>query len=154
MLNREQLVEFLNDKITPILANLGYDLIEVKMIVSHGRKTLQIFIDKPGGVSVEDCAIASREIGEMLDQHDEIFSGRYYLEVSSPGAERQLTMPQDFLRFKGRKALIRYRTMPSKVVEHQGYLEDFADNKIHLRLDDQQLIEIGYDQIVSARLCL
>ncbi len=154
MLNRQELIAFINHSATPILANLGYDLIEVKVIVSHGRKTVQIFIDKPGGVTVEDCAIASRSIGEMLDQHEDIFSGRYYLEVSSPGAERELTSPSDFVRFKGRKALLRWRTAPSEVVEHRGYIEGFIDDEVHLRIDDNQVLKIAYEQIVSARLCL
>ncbi|MGQ9810822.1 MAG: ribosome maturation factor RimP, partial [bacterium] len=126
MLNREELIEFINNGTMPILANLGYDLIEVKIVMSHGRKTVQIFIDKPGGVTVEDCAIASRKISELLDQHQDVFPGRYYLEISSPGAERPLTSPRDFERFRGKKALIRKRIEPSGVIENQGYIEDFA----------------------------
>lgn len=154
MLNREELIEFISNSTMPTLANLGYDLIEVKIVMSHGRKTVQIFIDKPGGVTVEDCAIASRKISELLDQHEDFFPGRYYLEISSPGAERPLTSPRDFERFRGKKALIRKRIEPSGVIEYQGYIEDFDGNEVCLRLDDSQVARIRYEQIASARLCL
>lgn len=153
MFGKDEVVENIGNLIEPILAGLGYDLLEVKLVVSHGRRTLRIFIDKPGGVTVEDCAQASRAIGSILDEEDFI-SGRYYLEVSSPGAERPLKQPHEFKHFKGRKVFVRLRQPMLSRTDFEGVIDEFEENQLHLRLEDGTRLTIPFEQILNANLSL
>jgi len=104
--SRAELLERIRYVVLPVLDRLGFDLVEVAL-VSEGRRILRVFIDRGEGVNVEDCARASKALSAELDQHD-LVRGRYYLEVSSPGAERKLKAPEDYKRFVGRKAKLAF----------------------------------------------
>lgn len=84
----------------------GLELVHVEFLRDRGGRVLRLFIDKPGGVTLKDCAAVSRELGDVLDVHLPDI-GRYHLEVSSPGVNRPLSREADFERFKGYTAKIR-----------------------------------------------
>ncbi|RPJ77142.1 MAG: ribosome maturation factor RimP [Desulfobacteraceae bacterium] len=84
----------------------GLELVHVEFLRDRGGRVLRLFIDKLGGVTLEDCAAVSRELGDVLDVHLPDI-GRYHLEVSSPGVNRPLSRERDFERFKGHTARIR-----------------------------------------------
>ncbi len=88
--------------------SLGLELVDAHFATDSGRKVLRVYIDKPGGVSLDDCAGMSREFSTVLDVNDPI-PQRYSLEVSSPGLDRPLKKEADFERFMGRRARIRSR---------------------------------------------
>jgi ribosome maturation factor RimP len=91
--------------ISPIIADMGFVLVRVRYM-SGGRPTLQIMAERPdGSMSVEDCVQVSRAMSAVLDVEDPIV-GEYTLEVSSPGLDRPLVRPEDYLRFKGAEAKI------------------------------------------------
>jgi ribosome maturation factor RimP len=152
-LRRRDLLDQARNVVLPVLANLGFDLVELGLAVSHGRRTLRVFIDKPGGVNVEDCARASRAISAVLDKQD-LSLGRYYLEVSSPGAERKLRSREDFGRFVGRKALVRLREPHMGRTQLEGRIEGFADDVLTLQTQDGSAVQIPYAAIAAANLCL
>jgi ribosome maturation factor RimP len=152
-LRRSELLERLQSIILPALAALGYDLVEVAVVVSHGRRTVQVFIDKETGINLEDCARASKAINPVLDEHG-FFRGRYYLEVSSPGAERKLKTRWDFEHFKGRKALVRLRETSDGRTEIEGTIEGFRDDMLELRPEGDAVIAVPFESISSANLCL
>jgi ribosome maturation factor RimP len=87
----------------PILARDGYELVEVEWVRGAGRWTLRVFIDKQGGVNIDDCQAVSRTVEPILDVEDFI-EPAYDLEVSSPGLDRPLRKPQDFDRYRGQRA--------------------------------------------------
>ncbi len=91
-----------------IAASIGFELVEVELHGSGKARRLRVFIDKPQGVTHEDCADYSREIGTILDVEDVIPGGSYVLEVSSPGLDRKLLKPADFERFQG--SLVKFST--------------------------------------------
>jgi ribosome maturation factor RimP len=95
----------LENVVEPAVAGLGYELVDVQ--ASNGGRMLRLFIDKPGGITVEDCATVSRHLTRVL-----AVEGIDYerLEVSSPGLDRPLRKGADFARFAGRKAEVRMRT--------------------------------------------
>lgn len=93
----------------PIIASLGMELVEAESAVEHGRRILRIYIDKQGGVTLDDCADVSRELGVALDVDDPI-NERYVLEVSSPGLDRPLFKEADYIKFAGRKVRLRTKT--------------------------------------------
>jgi len=90
----------------PLARGLGLDIVEVEWTRESGRRILRVTIDKPAGISHDDCEALSRKLDAALDETD-IVSERYHLEVSSPGAERPLKTPEDFRRFAGRRVLVR-----------------------------------------------
>ncbi len=90
----------------PVVDGAGIELVDVQFTAEHGRKVLRIFIDKPGGVTIDDCGSVSRELGVALDI-DDFIPGRYSLEVSSPGLDRALKKAADFERFIGSKARVK-----------------------------------------------
>lgn len=98
----------LSEMASAVAARHGFELVAAELAGSSRNLTVRIFIDKPGGVSIEDCAAVSRELGDMLDQKD-LIPAAYTLEVSSPGIDRPLIKIGDFERFKGSLAKIRTR---------------------------------------------
>ena len=152
-MGRTELLQRTRDLILPVLANLGYDLVEVSQAVSHGRRTLRVFIHRPGGVNVDDCARASKAIGPLLDEQD-FLQRRYYLEVSSPGAERKLRTAEDFERFVGSKAQVRYRQDDDVLTLVKGNIEGFEEGVLRLRPEGAGPVTIPFEAISSASLCL
>ncbi len=85
------------------LAQMGYELVAAEM-VNHREKTLRLFIDKPGGISIEDCVTVTNALDQPLEANElvmAVFNGPYELEVSSPGIDRPLQKTTDFERFAG-----------------------------------------------------
>jgi ribosome maturation factor RimP len=103
-----RLVETARQLVEPLLESLGFELVDCEYAGAGGRGVLRFYIDKPGGVSVDDCATVSRQVSALLDVED-VVPSRYYLEVSSPGLERPVRKPRDFERFIGRRLRIRTR---------------------------------------------
>ena len=95
----------LEAKIEPAVAGLGYELVDVQ--ASNGGRLLRVFIDKPGGITVDDCATVSHQLTRVLPVEGVDFER---LEVSSPGLDRPLRKLGDFARFAGQKAELRMRT--------------------------------------------
>lgn len=152
-MNRAELQESVSAAVLPVLGTIGYDLVGVRLVVSHGRRTLRVFIDKPGGVSVDDCARASRAMSAVLDESD-IFRSRYVLEVSSPGAERPLRGREDFERFAGRKARLKMRSEAKGVETMEGIIRDFEGDMLGFELEDGTRITVNFERIAKANLSL
>ncbi len=79
----------------------GLELVDVELLGGGKARVLRVFIDKPGGVTHEDCANFSREAGTIFDVEDAVPGSQYTLEVSSPGLDRKLSKPEEFQRFVG-----------------------------------------------------
>ena len=94
--------------VSPLLDDMGLELVDVEYLTERGRWILRIYIDKPGGVTIDDCVEASNEVGALLDVKD-IIPVHYVLEVSSPGLDRPLKKEKDFLRFVGEKIKVRMK---------------------------------------------
>lgn len=152
-MRRAELQESMSEAVMPVLAGIGYDLVEVRVVVSHGRRTLRIFIDKRGGVNVGDCAIASRAISAVLDE-SALFQGRYFLEVSSPGAERPLRGRRDFERFAGRKARLRVKSEVSGIKVLEGIIGDLEGDELSFELENGTRIAVPFEEIAKANLSL
>ena len=134
----------------PVCESEGLELILVEYGPEKGGKTLRLYIDKPGGITLDDCAFISRQIGDILDVNLE-GSGAYSLEVSSPGPERPLAKIDDFERFDGN--LIRIKT--SRPIEGQkkfkGILSGISEGIVTLSIENKT-VAIPYQDITRARL--
>jgi len=137
----------LEKTIEPALTGLGFELVDVQ--ASNGGRVLRLFIDKPGGITVEDCATVSRHLTRVL-----AVEGIDYerLEVSSPGLDRPLRKGADFARFAGRRADVRMRT-PDAAGRRRfvGVLRGAEAGRVEMQLDGQTVaLELG--DIERARL--
>ncbi len=95
---------------------------------------LRVFIDKPGGVTHEDCANVSRELSTILDVEDAVPGGAYVLEVSSPGLDRKLSHAADFERFTGSRVKLTTRTPVNGNKHFEGRLQSFQQGRLTLEL--------------------
>lgn len=92
----------------PVVSGMGYELIEIEHFPNPKHGVLRLYIDKEGGVDVEDCSAVSRQISALIDVEDPV-SGQYNLEISSPGLDRPLRRIKDFQRFAG--SLVKIKTV-------------------------------------------
>ena len=98
----------LMSSVAEVVERLGYECVHVGVKTDSVRLRLQVLIDSMGGINVQDCETVSRAVNRLLDERDFTeLSGRYYLEVSSPGLERPLFTPEQYGRFRGKEARIR-----------------------------------------------
>lgn len=105
-MSREQLQEHIAKLVEPLLVREGFELVAVEIAGTGPRTLLRVFIDKEGGVSLDDCANVSEALDAMLDVEDP-FESSYTLEVSSPGVDRPLFKPADYTRFAGKHARVK-----------------------------------------------
>ena len=143
------------DLIRPTLDFLGYELYDLSLTGMGGHPTLRVLIDKPEGVTLDDCERVSRSVGALLDQADPLPAG-YDLEISSPGAERPLRSLAEYRRFIGKRANIRYRTGESERVA-EGMLTAVSEQAVELQLRDRKsanTVAIPLGDILAARLAI
>lgn len=117
-----------------VAASLGLEVVELEMRGGGKSRMLRIFIDKPGGVTHEDCANLSREVGTIIDVEDAVQGGSYLLEVSSPGLDRKLSRAADFQRFQGSRVKLMTREPVNGNRHFEGRLEHFESGRLTLDL--------------------
>jgi ribosome maturation factor RimP len=133
--------------VEPAVTGMGFELVDVQS--SNGGRLLRLFIDKPGGVTVDDCAAISRHLTRVL-----AVEGIDYerLEVSSPGLDRPLRKEADFARFAGQKAEIRMRTPDaSGRRRYVGVLRGAEGGRVSLELEGQS-VQLALDDVDRAKL--
>ena len=116
-----------------VAASSGLEVVEVELRGGGKARMLRIVIDKPAGVTHEDCANLSREVGTILDVEDAI-SGAYTLEVSSPGVDRKLIRPADYERFTGSRVKLTTQQPVNGNRHFEGRLESFKQGRLTLDL--------------------
>ena len=126
---------------------MGFELVDVQ--ASNGGRLLRLFIDKPGGIDVEDCAAVSRQLTRVLAVEGVDYER---LEVSSPGLDRPLRKAGDFERFAGQKAEVRMRT-PDEHGRRRfvGVLRGAAEGRVRMELEDRT-VALALDDVERARL--
>lgn len=148
-------IEGLEDKVKalaePVLEGLGMELVDLVYTTEHGRRILRLFIDKPGGVTIDDCSDVSREFGTVLDVQDPIPQS-YTLEVSSPGLDRPLVREKDFIRFTGKKARIRTREAIDGRKNFKATIDGVREGAVLVTDADGRKYVIALSSIDKARL--
>lgn len=135
----------------PLADALGLELVAIEVSGSSKNLKLAVFLDKPDGLTVEDCADFSRAIGDLLEESDLIPVG-YTLEVSSPGLDRELKTPDDFKRFKGKLVKVRTRTALDGQRNFIGRLVEADDDRIAVEDRTSGRVDIGLSSIAKANL--
>lgn len=135
----------------PILQSLGLEFVCAEYLTEHGRRILRLYIDKPGGVTLDDCADVSRELGAALDVEDPI-SQRYIMEVSSPGLDRPLVKESDYVRFAGKKADIRTKEALEGRRNFKVTIDGAADGVVVVTDSEGRRWDLALANIDRARL--
>ena len=143
---RERLVGL----VEPLLANLGYELVDLEFASGGGSGTLRIFIDRSGGVGIEDCERVSREVSALLDVHDPVPMG-YRLEVSTPGLDRVLRTAAHYTRFLGARVAVELSGARDGRRRYTGKLERAGQEGIDLEVDGIT-VALNYAEIFRVRL--
>jgi ribosome maturation factor RimP len=121
----------LREKIEPLVQEEGLDLVEFRFSQAEPASVLRIFVDKAGGVSVDQCASLSRKLGDFLDTED-LISSRYTLEVSSPGLDRPLACGADFKRKMGERIRVFLKEKVDGRMEMVGIIKDLKQENLVL----------------------
>ena len=134
----------------PAAAGLGLELWDVEYVREAGQWVLRIYVDKDGGVSIDDCEALSRAMDPLLDEADPI-PDSYVFEVSSAGAERELKRPGDFERFMGSAVEVRLYSAAAGSKVHVGTLAGYSDESVSLLTPEGELV-FEKDQVAKVRL--
>lgn len=138
----------------PVCERLGVELVDVEYVKEGRSWFLRVYIDKEGGVDLDDCQAVSTQVSDLLDEHEDSFPHAYYLEVSSPGAERPLKKREDFIRFAGRLVSIKTYTPFHGRKKFTGVLKSGdRDDGLVLVVDGEELL-IPWSGIARANLAL
>ena len=130
----------------------GMEVVEVELKGGGAHRFVRISIDKPEGVTHGDCELVSQQVGTILDVEDVVPGSRYTLEVSSPGVERKLLKPQDYLRFQGKKARITLRDPVEGRRNWDGMLAGFENGEVALETQPGKTIRFSFDRVQKAHL--
>lgn len=134
----------------PRVAELGLELVDVEMVREGQARILRLYIDKPGGVDVEDCSLVSQMIDPVID-NDLNLHGHDYLEVSSPGLERPLKTDRDFARYQGEWVeLTLYKAVDGQK-KFQGTLAPCTAEAIALTLEEQSIRLFAREQVAKVK---
>ena len=134
-----------------VIESQGYELVEFELKGGGKHSVLKVFIDKPAGITHQDCELVSEQLGTVLDVEDLIpFS--YTLEVSSPGLDRKLVKDSDYTRFEGKLAKVQTRIPLQNQKTFKGRLRGLQDGNVLLELPRGNVMEIPLDVVQEARL--
>ena len=134
----------------PILADFNFELVDVEFVKEAGSWYLRAYIDKPGGITIDDCEKVSRTLSDVLDREDYIEEA-YYLEVSSPGLTRPLKKAKDYDRNIGRPVDIKLFRAVEGCKEFTAILASYTDDTVCVTLEDGKALTIAKKNISLIR---
>ena len=134
----------------PLCQSEGVELVHVEYQREPGGRTLRVYLDKPGGITLDDCARISRQLGDLLDVALDV-EEPYHMEVSSPGISRPLGRLSDFERFRGHRVKIKIARALNGQKNFTGTLEGIDGTMVRLKINDQTR-NIVFADIVKAHL--
>ncbi len=136
--------------LAPVVEDLGYELLGVEYHPQGRRSVLRLYIDRPEGITIDDCEVVSREVSALLDVEDPI-RGEYNLEVSSPGVDRPLFRAEHYLRFTGHRCKLRLVEPQEGRRNFIGTILGVEDACVILEVDGEP-ISLPLDQVEKANL--
>ena len=145
------LIEKIEQLAAPVLAAENAELVDVQFIHEHGQWVLRFFLDKPKGITLDDCATLSHQLGAMLDATD-VISQSYSLEVSSPGVYRPLRKEKDYLRFLGQRVNVTLFAPMDGRRHFSGYLESVDAGLVVVKDSEQRIFQLPLTDIAKATL--
>ncbi|AJO18133.1 ribosome maturation factor RimP [Bacillus sp. GM2] len=151
-----KVIDTVSEMVQPILDNLQLELVDIEFVKEGPSWFLRVFIDSDDGVDIEECAKVSEALSEKLDEADPI-KQNYFLEVSSPGAERPLKKEADFMKALGKNVYIKTYEPIEGNKEFEGELSAFDGENVEVAVmikTRRKTINIPYDKVAKARLAV
>lgn len=139
--------------VMPLIEENNFELVDVEYVREGSNWFLRVYIDKEGGITVDDCELVSRALSDLLDVHDFI-PDAYILEVSSPGLGRQLKKDKDFKRSIGEVIEIKLYKSINKQKEFEGVLTDFDETTITFEQENGEDMTLNRSDIAMVRLAI
>ncbi len=137
--------------IGPVITGLGYEFVGLEYLAQGKHSLLRIYIDKPGGISLDDCAVVSRQLSAVLDVEQQFARGTYNLEVSSPGVDRKIFAYEQFPQFVGRKVNVTLNAPLNGQRKFKGMLSEVSDQKLLLDVNGT-VVSIEYANVAQANV--
>ena len=151
MTKREEYEKRTEELLTPITAAHGFEIVDVEFVKEGGNRFLRAYIDKPDGITVDDCETISRALGARLDEEDFIEES-YILEVSSPGLGRPLKKEKDFARSLGKEVDVKLYRARDKQKDFTGILAEYDKNTVTIELEGGSRMVFERQEIALIRL--
>ena len=151
MSKRETYETRTEELITPILYRMNFELVDVEYVKEGGTWYLRAYIDKEGGITVNDCEAVAREMNEILDREDFV-EDSYVFEVSSPGLGRPLKKEKDYIRSMGKEVEIRTYRAINREKEFYGILSAYDENTVTIKTEDGTEMTFEKSDIALIRL--
>lgn len=148
---REDIAAHLRAITEPVIAREGVELVDIELLGSGPATILRFLIDKPGGVTLEDCTAISRAVEGILEVDDPL-EGSYNLEVSSPGLDRPLKKPEDFAKFAGQRAQIKTFAPVGDRKSFTGTLKGYEDGHVVIDVGEGDERRVPVQSIAKAHL--
>ena len=152
MSRREEYEQKAEAILTPIVESRGFELVDVEYVREAGCWYLRGYIDKPGGITVNDCEDVSRAFSDILDEKDFI-EDSYIMEISSPGLDRPLKKEKDFKRSLGKSVECKLYKAINKQKEFEGILKDFTEDTVTIETEGNELV-LDRKDIAMIRLAI
>ncbi|KAA8784670.1 ribosome maturation factor RimP [Paenibacillus sp. 4624] len=140
------------EMIQPYLNEQGFELVDIEYVKEGSNWFLRVYVDKEGGIDIDDCVLISEKLSAKLDENDPIPSV-YFLEVSSPGAERPLKKAEDVAKAVGKNVFVTTYEPVNKLKEFEGKLLSFDNGELVIETGKKQH-SISYEKVASARLAI
>lgn len=153
MTKREEYEQKTEALLLPVLAENKFELVDVEYVKEGENFYLRAYIDKEGGITIDDCELVSRRLSDLLDEKDFI-PDSYFLEVSSPGLGRQLKKERDFKRSIGEAVELKLYKALNKQKEFFGKLKGFDETMLYLEQEDGTVLEFARKDIAMVRLAI
>ena len=142
--------EQITDMLAATVAALGFDLWGVEYLSQGKHSVLRVYIDSADGITVDDCAAVSEQVGSVLDVEDPI-TGEYTLEVSSPGMDRLLFRPEQYPGYVGETVDVRLRSAYEGKRRYKGVLKGIEGEDVVIQVDDHEYL-LPHSAIEKARV--
>ena len=151
-LQAKEIVKLAEEAVMPILEEKGFEFVDCEFVKEGPDKYLRVYIDKEGGINIDDCEYVSRALDAKLG--DDITDEPYIMEVSSPGIDRVLKRDKEYVKYKGRLVDVKLFKAKDGCKEFRGSLEGLVDNKVLIVTEDGQKFEFDRKDVAYTRLAV
>lgn len=149
-MSRKKIEDAVAEFALPIVEKHSFELVDVEFVKEGASWYLRVYIDKPSGVTIDDCQVVSEELSDKLDEVDPIKQS-YFLEVSSPGLDRPLKKDRDFEKYKGEPVEVKLFQPVNGKKAFEGELVGLIDNRIVIKPNDTETLEFERDRVSLVR---
>ena len=145
-MTKRRIEDQVEDLVLPIVKKRAFELVDVEYVKEGKYWYLRVYIDKPGGINIDDCQDVSQELSDELDKLNPIKQS-YILEVSSPGLERPLKRDKDFEKYKGLTVELKLFNPVNDKKIFEGELVGLIDNRITIKQNNDQVLSFGKEEV-------